>query len=426
MAKRYQVLFVLSLLSMITFLDRIALSSASVSIMGDLHINTMQWGWILGMFTLAYGIFEMPTGWLGDKIGGKKVLFRVVIWWSLFTVLTGFSSGFLMLLIVRFLFGIGEAGAYPNTSIVLSKWFPVLERGRAQATIWGASRIGAALTPFLVIPLQHRYGWHMPFYLLGIVGIIWAIFWFKWHKEDPSECKNIEARELAYIQAERGLPVEQEASKAFHWSIFKSKNLWLLMAMYLCYAIGAYFFQSWFHTYLEKGRLIAKDQLIWASSLPYLLAAIGCFTGGWLSDKACLKFGKKWGRRIVPLVGLFVSGICIIAASLTSDNFSAIIALGIGMACMDVTAPVAWAVAMDIGGLRSGTVSGAMNTTGLTGAYISTVSFGYLASAYGYYFPLLLIGIIVLIGSFVWFKIDATEILINESRALGTKINKKI
>jgi len=167
MAKRYQVLFVLSILSMITFLDRIALSSASVSIMQDLKISTQQWGWILGIFTLAYGLFEIPTGWLGDRLGGKKVLIRVVIWWSFFTILTGFSNGFLMLLLVRFFFGVGEAGAYPNTSIVLSKYFPILERGRAQATIWGASRIGAALTPLLVIPLQQQFGWQIPFYLLG-------------------------------------------------------------------------------------------------------------------------------------------------------------------------------------------------------------------------------------------------------------------
>jgi MFS family permease len=179
--------------------------------------------------------------------------------------------------------------------------------------------------------------------------------------------------------------------------------------MYVCYAVGAYFFQSWFHTYLEKGRHIAKDQLIWASSIPYLLAAIGCFTGGWLSDIACLRWGKKWGRRIVPMVGLFVAGLCIIGAALVNDNLTAIIALGIGMAFMDVTAPVAWAVAMDLGGDKSGTISGSMNSAGLTGAYLSTVFFGYLASTYGYYLPVLYIGVIVFIGGFIWLKIDATK-----------------
>jgi MFS family permease len=411
MKRRYQVLAVLSILSMITFLDRIALSSASGSIMSDLHLSTVQWGWILGVFTLAYGLFEVPTGWLGDKIGGKKVLIRVVIWWSFFTVLTGFSTGFLMLLIVRTLFGMGEAGAYPNTSIVLSKYFPVIERGRAQAIIWGASRIGAALTPFVVLPLQQRYSWHIPFYILGAAGIVWAIFWYFWHREEPSEVKDIDPKELEYILANRDLPVVLEENKKSYWTIFESRNIWYLLGMYICYAIGAYFFQSWFHTYLEKGRLIPKEQLIWASSIPYLLAGLGCLSGGWLSDKAVLKYGKKWGRRIVPMIGLFVSGLCMIGASLVADNTIAIIALGIGMAFMDVTAPVAWAVAMDLGGLKSGSVSGSMNAAGLTAAYLSTVLFGYLATAYGYYLPVLLIGVIVMSGAFIWLKIDATKTL---------------
>ena len=409
MKKRYQVLTVLSVLSMITFLDRIALSSASSSIMSELNISTVQWGWILGMFTIAYAAFEIPTGWLGDKFGGKKILIRVVLWWSLFTILTGFANGFVMLLLVRFLFGMGEAGAYPNTSIVLAKYFPVLERGRAQATIWGASRLGAALTPFIVIPIQQKYSWNLSFYLLGAVGVVWTLFWVFWHKEDPKDCKDMSQDELKFIIDNRELPMEGETTKTSYWSGFKSTNLWFLLAMYFCYAIGAYFFQSWFHTYLEKGRHIPKDALIWASSVPYLLAAIGCFTGGWISDKACLRWGKKWGRRIVPMVGLFVAGICIISASLVSDNLLAIICLGVGMAFMDVTAPVAWAVAMDMGGTKSGAISGTMNTAGLTGAYISTVFFGYLASSYGYYLPVLYIGIMVLIGSFIWLKIDATK-----------------
>jgi MFS family permease len=179
--------------------------------------------------------------------------------------------------------------------------------------------------------------------------------------------------------------------------------------MYVCYAIGAYFFQSWFHTYLQKGRNISADALMWASSVPYLLAALGCFAGGWLSDKACLKWGKKWGRRIVPMVGLFVSGICIITASLVTDNMLAIIGLAIGMAFMDLTAPVAWAVAMDLGGDKSGTVSGSMNSAGLTGAYFSTILFGYLASNFGYYLPVFFIGVMVMLGAFVWLKIDATQ-----------------
>jgi MFS family permease len=394
---------------MITFLDRIALSSASANIMEDLHISINQWGWILGMFTIAYAAFEIPTGWLGDKFGGKKILIRVVLWWSLFTILTGFANGFLMLLLVRFLFGMGEAGAYPNTSIVLAKWFPAFERGRAQAVIWGASRLGAALTPFVVLPIQQKYSWHTSFYILGFVGILWTLFWIFWHKEEPAQSNSISKEELNFIHTNRELNTHSNKEKTSFLSGFKNKNLGYLLIMYVCYAIGAYFFQSWFHTYLQKGRNISADALMWASSVPYLLAALGCFAGGWLSDKACLKWGKKWGRRIVPMVGLFVSGICIITASLVTDNMLAIIGLAIGMAFMDLTAPVAWAVAMDLGGDKSGTVSGSMNSAGLTGAYFSTILFGYLASNFGYYLPVLFIGVMVMLGAFVWLKIDATQ-----------------
>lgn len=405
---------------MITFLDRIAISSASSNIMEDLHLSTVQWGWILGMFTLAYASFEIPTGFLGDKLGGKKILIRVVIWWSVFTVLTGFANGFIMLLAVRFLFGVGEAGAYPNTSILLSKWFPVLERGRAQAIVWGASRLGAALAPIIVIPIQQKYSWHSSFWVLGLVGIVWAIIFFYWQKEDPAQSNTISDIELKFIQDNRDLPLENDHQYTSFWSGFKSKNLWYLLGMYVCYAVGAYFFQSWFHTYLQKGRHIPPAQLIWASSLPYVLAAIGCFTGGWLSDMACVKWGKKWGRRIVPMIGLFVAGLCIMGAALVNDNLTAIIALGLGMAFMDLTAPVAWAVAMDMGGSRSGTVSGSMNSAGLMGAYLSTVFFGYLASTYGYYLPVLYIGIIVLLGAFIWFKIDATQKIVFQPKPILT------
>lgn len=416
MKKRYQVLLMLSLLSMITFLDRVSLSAASVHIMDSLSINTIQWGWILGIFTISYALFEVPTGWLGDMYGGKKILMRVVIWWSVFTILTGFATGFWILLVTRFLFGVGEAGAYPNTSIILSKWFPAFERARAQAMIWGASRVGAALTPFIVLPIQEHYGWQSSFYFLGALGIIWCVFFLFWHKEDPIHDTSVSKEELNDIVTHREMANTNAHEKINFWSGFKYKSFVFLLIMYITYAIGAYFFQSWFHTYLEKGRGMTKDSLLWAASLPYILGMAGCLSGGWLSDKACAKWGKKWGRRIVPIIGQLVAGVCIIAAANMTNNVTAIVLLGIGMAFMDVTAPVAWAVAMDLGGEKSGTVSGAMNSAGLLGAYCMTTLFGYLANAYGYQFPLIVIGIIVFVGAFLWLKINAEQKILFSKR----------
>ena len=407
MKKRYQVLLVLSILSTVTFLDRIAISTAGERISKDLGLSPVQWGWVLGMFTLAYGLFEIPTGLLGDRLGAKRLLIRVVLWWSFFTVLTGFSTGFVMLLVVRFLFGIGEAGAYPNISIALSKWLPAFERGKGQALIWAASRIGAGLTPILVIPIQQKYGWQMSFYILGGVGLLWVIFWIFWYKEEPSEAKDISKEELNFILENRQL--SDHSPKQSVWKILNHPNLWILFLMYYCYAAGAYFFQSWMPKYLQQGRGISEENMKFIASAPFILGAVGCFLGGILSDYTVKKYGKKWGRRIVPMIGLSLSGICLITASLSQNDTLAVVLLSLGLATMEVTAPVAWAVAMDIGGKQSGTVSGAMNSAGLIGAYINTVSFGYLATTFGYYFPVLMIGGLLILGSLLWLKIDATH-----------------
>ena len=410
MKKRHQVLLVLSILSVITFLDRIAISTAGKRITDELGLSDVQWGWVLGIFTLSYGIFEIPTGLLGDRLGAKKILIRVVLWWSVFTVLTGFATGFAMLLVIRFLFGMGEAGAYPNTSIALSKWFPAHERGQAQAIIWTASRLGAGLTPLLVIPIQQNYGWQTSFYVLGVMGVAWVIFWYFWYQEDPENAKNISEKERDLILQTRQLATHSTPIPLS--KLLNNSNLWFLMAMYFCYAWGAYFFQGWLPKYLQNGRAISENQLKFVTSVPFLFAAAGCFFGGILSDFFVKKYGKKWGRRLIPMIGMGLSGVFLVVSASTQNNTIAIILLSIGMAFMDVTAPVSWAVAMDIGGNRSGSVSGAMNTAGLAGAYLSTVSFGYLATNFDYNFPVMLLGIIVLVGAFLWLKIDASKALI--------------
>jgi MFS family permease len=176
--KKYFILFLLSLLSIITFLDRNALSIAGVRITQELELSESQFGWILTAFTLSYGLLEIPMGLWGDRFGEKKVIIRIVVWWSLFTAFTGLVTGFASLFVVRFLFGAGEAGAYPNTAIAIRKWFPTMERGRAQSFIWMASRMGGAITPFIVVPLQIQFGWRATFYFLGVIGLVWVVLWW--------------------------------------------------------------------------------------------------------------------------------------------------------------------------------------------------------------------------------------------------------
>lgn len=388
MQKKHAVLLILSILSVITFLDRNAISISAVRIMGELSLTDKQFGWVASVFAFSYGIFEIPTGIWGDKFGEKKVIARVVLWWSAFTALTGMVTGFASLLMVRFLFGAGEAGAYPNSAIAVRKWFDAKELGRAQAFIWMSSRIGGAITPFVVVPMQIHFGWRITFYVLGVIGLLWVLVWW-WLYEEPKE--NTHA-------------VQKEETR---WKeLLSNRNFWLLLLIYYCYASGVFFFISWLPKYLHSGLGIAEKDLTYSASLPFVLAAAGCWFGGSISDALVKRIGIDWGRRVVPMVGLALSGLVMIGATVTTSTTLAVIFLALGLAFMDLTAPVAWAIAIGLGGKNSGAVSGAMNTSGLLGGTVTSAAVGYMISGTGSYnTPVIALGGLLLLGAVFCFFI---------------------
>lgn len=407
--KRYVVLIVMSIFSIITYLDRTSISITGNKITSELGLSITQFGWVLAAFSFAYGIFEIPTGILGDKLGPKKILTRIVIWWSLFTILTGFSYTFTALLIIRFLFGVGEAGAYPNATVVISKWFPKGERGRAQSFIWIASRIGGALAPFLSVFIMNTFGWRWVFYIFGTLGIIWAIFWNYWFKDEPREMKGIKSKEIELIESKREVKSLGHGLLSIK-NILKNKNVWFLMGMYHCLLYGAYFYLSWMPKYLKNGRNVGDDEIAFMASLPFILGTIGCFIGGFSSDFLSKKYGLKWGRRSVGMFGLIMAGICMITATFILDNTVSIIVLSLGLAFKDFTLPVSWATAADIGGENAGSVAGAMGMAGQLGSTVMSISFGYILSMTGSWeLPLQIIGVIVIIGGLLWLKIDPSK-----------------
>ena len=405
---RHKVLFFLFLLSIITFLDRVCMNVVSKYVKEDLDLDNQSFGYILGAFSLAYALFELPTGILGDRIGPRKVLTRVVLWWSGFTALTGTAFGFVYLLIVRFLFGMGEAGAYPNASIAIARWFPAVEVGRAQSVIWAAGRIGGALTPLLVIPLVHLVGWRMAFFILGIVGSIWAAAWYFWFRDNPSEHKGISQKEIDEIEsARKNAPI----SHKIHWkTIIKNPNIWLLMIMCHLFFYASYFFTNWSSTYFQEGRMMTEDQTKNFISLSYFLGAIGCIVGGFASDFLSKKFGLKLGRRIVGVTGLGLSSICFLGAGMTKDNQLAGYLLALCVFLKDLTLPVAFAVCVDIGKRNAGTVTGAMNFAGQMGGFFITIIFGTIVQQTGNFnYPLFLIAGCLIVASALWFFIDPTK-----------------
>lgn len=410
MKKRNIVLILLVFVGVITFLDRINISVAGATIMADLNLTRTQWGWVLSVFIISYGLLQIPLGAWGDRKGHRMVLSVIVLWWSVFTGFTGMAGGFVMLLIIRFLFGVGEAGAYPCMTGVIGRWFPKSETARAQGYIWAASRMGGALTPFIVIPVILTLGWRMAFYILGTLGVIWVVVWYLWYRNEPAALKGIKKAELDEIQADKDTKVRVKIP----WNqILHSRQFWIILAMYWFYAWGSWFFFSWFPTFLEEGRGFAKSELTYAIAVPFLMSMIGNISGGYLSDRLSGKYGLKTGRKLLGVTGLAVSAVFMFLAGFIPGKMQVFIFLSLCFGIIDLMLPSAWAVCLDVGKKYAGAVSGAMNTAGNIGGFVCASVFGYLVDATGNYnFPLFVISGMLVISAFLFLQIDPTKKLI--------------
>ena len=379
--------------AIITFLDRIAIATAGPRIQQDLHIPPDLWGWILGAFVLSYGLFEIPTGALGDRLGQRRTLTRIVVWWSVFTSLTGAAASFTQLVVIRFLFGVGEAGAYPNISGALAKWFPSTERARTQGYIWAASRFGGALAPILVVPLQARIGWRWTFVAFGAAGLVWAVCWHSVYRDPPA------------------LQLAEPSHTAVPWrALFHWRQLWLIFIMYFCYAWGSWFYFGWFPAYLVKGVGFTEAQMGVFAALPFLMGACGNLAGGFLCDFLVARLGLTLGRRLVGTVSLSASALLLVSMTLTHNHAAVVVDSSLGFGIADLMLPAAWALCMDLGGARAGLVTGVMNTAGQFGGFVCSVLFGYVVKATGRYdIPVWAISAMVMIAAILFSRVDPTQ-----------------
>jgi MFS family permease len=402
--QRHLVLALLSTLSVILFLDRICIAVAGPRMQDELGIPPDRWGWVLGAFMLAYGLFEVPTGALGDRIGQRAVVTRIVLWWSAFTALTGVVSGFGALVATRFLFGAGEAGAYPNASGSIARWFPTAERGRAQGWVLGAGRLGGALTPLLVVPLQVAFGWRASFWIFGAIGVVWVLAWQRLYRDRPAEHPRVSALELADL----AVPARTSHLEIPWARLLRNRTFWLIVAMYGCYAWGPWFYFSWMQTWLVKGRGFTEAEMGGLSTLPFLLGAVANLIGGRVSDRLARRDPR--GRCIIGLLSATGSALCLAAAAVTPGKAPAIILATIGFGVMDFMLPSAWALCLDVGGDYAGAVTGAMNSAGALGGSLCAVVFGYVVTATGSYdVPLLGIAGALFTSGILFYRIDPRQ-----------------
>jgi MFS family permease len=405
MPVRHKVLALMFALTLITYLDRVCISATAAVMSREIGLTKLEMGEVFSAFILGYVFFEIPGGWLADRFGARSLLTRIVLWWSVFTALTGLAWSYTSLLLIRFLFGCGEAGAFPGCASAISRWFPFSERGRAQAVIMVGSRLGGAFAPALVIALMAVTGWRAVYWIFALTGIVWAVVWNRWYRNGPELHPAVQPAELALIQ-------EGRSSGALHapvpWKLlWGSRNIWALCAMYSGYAYGLYFYLTWLPTYLQEGRGIAWEMVGFYAALP-MLAGAGCnLLGGWLTDRLARRMRLRWARRIPAMGGLLGAAVLLAIAALVPNNDLSMAALALSFGSADLILAVCWATCLDIGREHAGTVSGTMNSLGQIGGLIAPVLVGWLVQTVGsWQLPLLLSAGYYVVSALLWLAID--------------------
>jgi len=408
---RWKVLFFLCLLAGVTYLDRICISMAAPDIRRDLGLNEAQMGWVFSAFTLAYGIFEMPTGAWGDRAGTRSVLTRIVIWWSAFTMATAAAWNYASLLVMRFLFGVGEAGAWPNAGRTMSRWFPLQERATAQGIFFMGAHLAGGLTPELVRQLLMFMDWRAVFVSFGFVGLAWAAAWYRWFRNEPVEHQETNEEERAWIAAGQLATPAKHFDRAYVGRLFSNGNMWLLCLMYFTQSYGFYFCITWLPQYLAKERGFAGATLGWLSGLPMLMCVIADLFGGLSADRAVRRWGLRWGRAGVCATAFAVGAVAMFVGISTTDRWLSAICIGIAASSTAFPLGAIWSTCTQLGGSQAGLSGGMMNTAGQVGGFLCPLVIGYTREYYMQHWTLCLYSIagFFVLGSLCWLLIDVRE-----------------
>jgi MFS family permease len=398
---RYQVLGWVCALSMITYIDRVCIKQVAGDMREALGISEAAFAWAFAAFGLSYALFEVPSGWLGDRLGPRKVLTRIVLCWSLFTALTGcvwqftlasgyeielplagtvpvVFNGFLLLLVIRFLFGAGEAGAYPNIARALRNWFPYGRRGMAQGLLWMFGRWGGAIAPILVGVIAAWVGWRGAFLVFGILGAVWVVTFAVFFRDSPAEHPAVNAAERQLILGEQSATIILPPPLSWR-SMLRSRTLWCLSLMYFCSNAGWCFFITWDVEYYKKVLGLTGLPLQIASGAPLFCGGLACMVGGFLTDALVRILGRRWGRTLQGLVSYAMGGTFFLLALLTNNPWLAVPALCIASFLKDFAMAASWSTCIDIGHRYSGTVAGFMNMVGNLGTFASPPIVAHLA-----------------------------------------------
>jgi sugar phosphate permease len=384
----------------------------------------MQLGVVFATFSWSYFMFQIPTGILGDKFGPRKVLAGIVVLWSIVDIITGLSWSFVSLIVLRFLFGMAEAGAFPNATRAFSHWIPATERGFAQGLSHGFSRLGGAVTPLLVVVIvAYFHSWRPVFFMTAGVALTWALFWFVWYRNKPTEYRDrwggISQTEIDIIEQGRS---RKQSAKLAVGKLLKSKNMWLLCLGYFCYNYTLWIFLTWLPTYLVTARGFTIVKMGIFASMPLFAGTVGDTFGGWLSDRIWLRTKNgKLARRSVAMGGFIIAAACMIPGAMTHSQYLSVFFLACALFGLEMSVGVFWATTLDIGHEYAGTVSGTMNCVGNMGSMVTPLVFGFIVQRTGsWMYPFLVASGVLVVGSVLWAWINpelsvAEELHLNDT-----------
>jgi len=406
---RWYVLLLISVMYLITYLDRVNISTAAPLISKEYGFDKVIMGVIFSAFVWAYALFQVPGGWLSDRFGARGVLTAVVAYWSIMTAATAAAFSATSFIVVRFLFGVGEAGAFPGATRAMQLWYPQRERGLVQGVTHSASRLGAAIAPPLVVLIMSEFGWRWVFVICGAVGLVWSLWWSLSYRNLPDEEHGlVNPAELEIIRGRDATgaikPPPLEKQTDVPWAtLVRSPNMWAIMCAYFTYVYCLWIFLSWLPSYLIEFRHFTLFKVGLLASLPLWAGVVGDTVGGVATDWLLKITGSaKLGRRIVGITGLLGCAVFIVPAALTDDPYTAVYCLTAAMFFLECTIGPSWAVPMDTGGKYSGTVSGMMNMAGNFGGALSPIVFGVLVQIGNWQAPFIVAAALLVGGSAVW------------------------
>ena len=408
-AVRFRVVAFTVALAFVTYLDRVCISKLAGPISQDLGLTMQQMGYVFSSFTIAYALFEIPTARWADRLGARVVLTRIVVWWSIFTMITAAAFSFWSLVIVRFLFGAGEAGAWPVAARALGRWIPQQERGRVQGIFFAGAHLAGGITPYAAYLLEQYVGWRAVFLIFGCVGFTWAAAWYLWFRDEPREHAAVKQDECLYIEANRA--GDSPHGTANIWGrILRHPSMVPLCLMYIANTYGFYFVITWLPKYLEEARGFSGAELAALSGAPMLLSIAGDFGGGWATDWMVRNFGLRYGRAVIAGGAYLVAGIAMAAAAVVTSSIASAVLIAVAIATSMFTLAASWATCVDIGGSNAGVVSAFMNTSGQIGGIVGPSLVPWLVNGHGGWpVSIGIMSALYFIAAFCWLFIDARQ-----------------